>query len=214
MRQIHKETVEVTQIQASVRALCAVANFLRNKLTCAMHVMKSFTSSGCVKRASGRRVHGVQPTRTIDLSDCQAVRTVHGQSFLVEIAGVTLEDRFTSTPIYTLVHKELLSKSLHAKVTRQVPRMKTSMLAALELTVVDTKSTPSCRMYSWWTLLQTWAHCVFVDHQGLIPSDVTHTNNCLSAKLTRSKTIGEDRQVTFGPVHVFSCCFCMLSGSR
>ena len=48
--------VEVTQMQEVILALYAVVKLLGQKMTCAMNV----TSSGCVKHASGMRVHSVQ----------------------------------------------------------------------------------------------------------------------------------------------------------
>ena len=74
--------------------------------------------------------------------------------------------------------QELLSKAFQGKVTRQAPRMYTSMLGGPR---------GHHRRHQEYSL-------------GLKPVDVAVKNHCLSAKLTRSKTIDEDRQVTFRPV--------------
>ena len=51
------------------------------------------------------------------------------------------------------------------------------------------------------------ARCVSVDHRGLKPSDVQVTGNTMPAKLTRSKTTGDDKDVAFRMVHISSCCY-------
>ena len=50
------------------------------------------------------------------------------------------------------------------------------------------------------------------DHLGLKPSDIHVTGNKMSAKLTRSKTTGDDKDFAFCMVHITSCCF-MVSPS-
>ena len=37
----------------------------------------------------------------------------------------------------------------------------------------------------------------FIDHRGVKPIDVQVTGNTMSAKLTRSKTTGDDKDVAF-----------------
>ena len=60
-------------------------------------------------------------------------RAYHGQAFLKEIAGVKIEDRITSAPMYTTMYKELLPKALQGKVAHQAPRMYTSMLLSSQV---------------------------------------------------------------------------------
>ena len=82
-----------------------------------------------------------------------------------------------------------------------------SMLKSLEACVSDTKSLPFIRIYSWWVLLHNWCTLRFSDHRGLRPQDIKITNNTLDAVLSRSKTTGDDKNVTSCPVHVENCCF-------
>ena len=81
------------------------------------------------------------------------------------------------------------------------------MLAALEELTVDDKSLPYYSVYSRWILLQSWCTMRFSDHRGLKPSDVQVTGNTMLAKLTRSKTTGDDKDVAFRMVHISSCCY-------
>ena len=46
----------------------------------------------------------------------------------------------------------------------------------------------------------------FGDHRKLKPSDITVKDHCF-LPLKKSKTICEDRQETFWPVYIDSCCF-------
>ena len=46
----------------------------------------------------------------------------------------------------------------------------------------------------------------FSNHRGLKPSDVQVTGNTMAAKLTRSKTTGDVKDVAFRMVHISSCC--------
>ena len=62
-------------------------------------------------------------------------------------------------------------------------------------------------VYAWWILLQSWGTMRFGNHRGLKPSDVQVTGNTLAAKLTRSKTTGDVKDVAFRMVHISSCCF-------
>ena len=128
------------------------------------------------------------------LSHRQTVRAVHENSSKKSLKA---ENRWTSQHLFNLAYKDLLSKALQAKRTHQAHRVYTSMLGALEHIVIDTKNIPYFRIFSWWMLVQTCGMLRFGDHRGLRPSDVSVKNECFfSAKLTRSKTTGEDLTVT------------------
>ena len=121
-----------------------------------------------------------------------------------EVAGVTAQARIMTSSLYLVMQKELLTNSIPGRPTNQPPRMFMSMLAALEELTVDDKSLPYYRVYAWWILLQSWGAMRFSDHRGLKPSDVQVTGNTMSAKLTRSKTTGDDKDVAFRMVHISS----------
>ena len=70
------------------------------------------------------------------------------------------------------------------------------MLAALESIVCDTKSIPCCWKNTWLIHVQKLAHL------QIRRSDINVKNGCFSAKTTRSKTIGEDRQLIFRLVYI------------
>ena len=127
--------------------------------------------------------------------------------FMEEVAGVTAQARITTGSLYLVIQKELLANSIPGRPTRQAPRMFMSMLAALEELTVNDKALPHYRVYAWWILLQSWGTMRFSDHRGLKPTDVHVTGNSMSAKLTRSKTTGDDKDVAFRMVHIASCCF-------
>ena len=112
--------------------------------------------------------------------------------FMAVVAGVTAQSRFTTSSLYLVIKKELLSNAIPGRPTKQAPRMFMSMLAALEELTVDDKALPYYRVYAWWILLQSWGTMRFSDHRGLKPSDVQVTGNTMSAKLARSKTTGDD----------------------
>ena len=124
-----------------------------------------------------------------------------------KVAGVTAQARITTSSLYFVIQKERLAKSIPGRPTKQAPRMFMSMLAALEELAVDDKSLPYYRVYAWWILLQSWGMMRFSDHRGLKPSDVQVTGNTMSAKPTRSKTTGDDKDVAFRKVHFSSCCY-------
>ena len=127
--------------------------------------------------------------------------------FMEEVAGVTAQARSTTSSLYLVIQKELLANSIPGRPTEQAPRMFLSMLAALEELTVDDKSLPYYRVHAWWILLQSWGTMRFSDHRGPKPSDVQVTGNTMSAKLTRSKTTGDDKDVAFRMVHISSCCY-------
>ena len=127
--------------------------------------------------------------------------------FMEEVAGVTAQARITTSSLYLVIQMELLANSIPGRPTRQAPRMFMSMLAALEELTVNDKALPYYRVYAWWILLQSWGTMRFSDHRGLIPTDVLVTGNSMTAKLTRSKTTGDDKDVAFRMVRVASCCF-------
>ena len=75
---------------------------------------------------------------------------------------------------------------------------------------MDVTSPMYLRVYSWWMLLQNWATLRFSDHRGLNPSEVVFREGSFharQARLTRSKTIGQDKTITSKPLVVDASCF-------
>ena len=85
--------------------------------------------------------------------------------------------------------------------------MLVSMLEALETLVLCSDDAPYLRVYGWWVLLQNWGTLRFSDHRGLNPAQITVSAAEFQGTLTRSKTIGSDKNIRSRPVVVSSCCF-------
>ena len=132
-------------------------------------------------------------------------------SFLEEMAGVPADQRFTNSQLYQVVYQELLASALPGRPSKQAPRMLVSVLAALEPVVVDQDTPQYLRVFAWWLLLQAWATLRFSDHRGIRPENVELQNNRLVATLTRSKTLGSDRNLMSKRLVVDSCCFVRCS---
>ena len=120
---------------------------------------------------------------------------------------MTSEAKVTTTSVYLIIERELLASSLPGRLSKQAPRMLISMLTALEQLTIDDRALPYYRVYSWWVLIQSWGTLRFSDHRGLKPTDITVKGNSLAARLTRSKTTGDDKDVAFRMVHIADCCF-------
>ena len=81
------------------------------------------------------------------------------------------------------------------------------MLFFLEQLLMNETSSIHLRVYSWWMLVQNWAMLRFSDHRGLNPSQVALREGSFHARLTRSKTIGQDKTITSKPLVIDACCF-------
>ena len=122
--------------------------------------------------------------------------------FLVEMAGVDAEARFTSNQLYTVVNKELSTTALPGQPRKQGSRMLIAVLAALEKMVADSSQVRFFRLFAWWLGILR-----FSDHRGLLPSDVKCSGGSLQTKLSRSKTLGADREVQSRLVYIDQACF-------
>ena len=67
---------------------------------------------------------------------------------------------------------------------------------SLEDLVADEAQPVDFRIMAWWLMLQSWGTLRFADHRGLEPSNVRFEGGMFLAKLTRSKTLGSDKQVS------------------
>ena len=117
--------------------------------------------------------------------------------FFNEVTGTPETQRPTSRELYRVVFRELLSTALPGRPAKQAPRMLVSMLEALETLVASSDVAPYLRVYGWWVLLQNWGTLRFSDHRGLNPAQVTVSAAEFQATLTRSKTVGSDKNIRF-----------------
>ena len=132
--------------------------------------------------------------------------------FLEEVTGMPEAQRRTSNELYQVVYREIRSSALPGKPSKQAPRMLVTIIEALERCVVSAQVAPYLRVYAWWVLVQNWATLRFSDHRGLDPSSISVSCGELVAKLTRSKTIGPDKNIHSRPVFVSACCYITVSG--
>ena len=68
------------------------------------------------------------------------------------------------------------------------------------------------RIFEWCILVQQWETLRFDDHKGTKPSDFSFTGGSKTARVTRSKSIGSDRNVSSSMVYVYACCHIVMSG--
>ena len=127
--------------------------------------------------------------------------------FLEEMVGTPAQERLTGSALYGVIYRELLASAQPGRPTKQAPRILSPMLSLLEQLVMDVTSPMYLRVYSWWMLLQNWATLRFSDHRGLNPSEVVFREGSFHARLTRSKTIGQDKTITSKPLVVDASCF-------
>ena len=126
-----------------------------------------------------------------------ALKSAHqSMVFLEDVAGI--EERLTTNALYTVVYKELLSTSQPSGVPKQAPRYPAAVLESLESLVVNENAVFYLRLYSWWIVVQSWGTLRFADHRGLSLSEGFDVKgNALSARLTHSKTTGQDKALSY-----------------
>ena len=148
------------------------------------------------------QVRQSEPSNRGALKDCHAAF-----QFLEEVAGLPAERKQTSTELYSLMYKEVLSKATPGRPVRQSPRMFVRLLAEIETLVVDPSKQTYLRIIGWWVLLQSWGTLRFSDHRGLLPKQITVDNTGFTGVLSRSKTLGSDKTVGSRPVFVHAACY-------
>ena len=133
-----------------------------------------------------------------------ALRNAHrGFGFLDETAGVTPEDSVTMNPIF----HEMLSKAIPGRSSKQAPRMPVALILAIEKFLMDTSNLPYMRLYAWFMALLNWATIRFSDHRGILPESISWWPSGFTAVLSRSKTLGSDKNVLSRPLRVDNSCF-------
>ena len=148
------------------------------------------------------QVRQSEPSNRGALKDCHA-----SFQFLEEVAGLPAEQKQTSTELYTLMYKEVLSQATPGRPVRQSPRMFVKLLAEIESLVIDPSKQTNLRIFGWWVLLQSWGTLRFSDHRGLVPKQITVDDTGFTGVLSRSKTLGTDKTVGSRPVFVHAACF-------
>ena len=134
--------------------------------------------------------------------------------FLDIVSGVESQHRVTNSQLENSFRERYL-----AKITKQAPRMFTAMLRSLELMIMSNTSPLYLRIYAWWICAQSWATLRFDHHGGLNPKDVKIDSTALTALLTRSKTLGEDKSLHPRAIIIDAACYlhtkdCILTGWR
>ena len=146
------------------------------------------------------QVRQSEPSNRGALKDCHA-----SFQFLEEVAGLPAEQKQTSTELYTLMYKEVLSQATPGRPVRQSPRMFVKLLAEIESLVIDPSKQTYLRIFGWWVLLQSWGTVRFSDHRGLVPKQITVDDTGFTGVLSRSKTLGTDKTVGSRPVFSLLC---------
>ena len=150
--------------------------------------------------------HVVRPT--VRVPSRETLRTVQQGSFEgEEMVGTPAQERLTRSALYGVIYRELLASAQPGRPSKQAPRMLSPKLFFLEQLVMNETSPMYLRVYSWWMLVQNWATLRFSDHRGLNPGEVTFREGSFHARLTRSKTIGQDKTITSKPLVTDACCF-------
>ena len=136
-----------------------------------------------------------------------ALKAAHqSMAFLEDVAGV--EEKLTTNALYTVVYKELLATAQPGRTPKQAHRYPVAVLESFEELVVSESATFYLRVYAWWLLLQCWGTLRFADHRGLNPGKGFEVKgNALEARLTHSKTIGADRNLSHRLVIVSEHCY-------
>ena len=137
-----------------------------------------------------------------------ALRGAHTAiAFIEDVAGVEQSEKVTGTQVYAIFQKEILANTLPSRPVKQAPRMLVGIISMLENLVVSESTSVYHRIYAWWILVQSWGILRFDDHRGIKPQDVSLVGGSLSARLTRSKTLGSDRSVGSRQFFINAPCF-------
>ena len=107
------------------------------------------------------------------------------------MSRVDAEARFTSNQVYTVVYKKLFNNSASRSATETSSAHAHRHAGRVTFRVVALR---------------------FSDHRGLLPSDVKCAGGSLQAKLSRSKTLGADREVQSRPAYIDQACFIASPG--
>ena len=121
-------------------------------------------------------------------------RLTKDRFFLEEMAGSKRGERPSLSPLYASTYKELRNKTGAQDVHFHLGVSGTNRLRQKEYPVLQGV-----------LLVGPPAELEHVALRRL--QDELVKGNSFSAKLTRAKTTGEDRELTFRPAYIDSCCF-------
>ena len=111
--------------------------------------------------------------------------------------------------MYAIIQKEILANTLPSRPMSQAPRMLVGIISMLDNLVGSESASVYHHIYAWWILVQSWGTLRFDDHRGIKPRDVSFVGGSLSARLTRSETLGSDRSV--GSRQIFISASCVIA---
>ena len=138
----------------------------------------------------------------------RALRNAHrGFGLLDETAGSTPEDSVTMNSLYSVILHEMLSQAIPGRPSKQAPRMLVALIFAIEKFLMDTSNLPYMRLCAWFMALQNWATLRFSDHRGILPESISWGPSGFTAVLSRSKTLGSDKNVLSRPLRADNSCF-------
>ena len=80
-------------------------------------------------------------------------------------------------------------------------------ILAIEKFLMDTSNLPYMRLHAWFMALQNWATPRFSDHREILPESISWGPSGFAAVLSRSKTLGSDKNVLSRPLRVDNSCF-------
>ena len=101
----------------------------------------------------------------------------------------------------------MLTKAIPGKPSKQAPRVPAALILALETFLMDSTNLPYMRLYACFMALQNWATLRFSDHRVILPESISWRPSGFAAVLSRSKTLGSDKNVLSRPLRVDTSCF-------
>ena len=183
------------------------ASTLRARVRASKKYLALLAVSADVAFPSVSHLIGFLESRHSDPCNRGALKAAHQcMAFLEDVAGI--DEKLTTNALYTVVYRELLATAQPGRTPRQARRYPLAVLESLEELVLSESATFFLRVYAWWLLLQCWGTLRFADHRGLNPGrDFEVRGNALEARLTHSKTIGADRNLSHRMVVVSEQCY-------
>ena len=105
------------------------------------------------------------------------------------------------------IFHEMLSKAIPRRPSKQAPRTLAALLLAFVKFLMDPSNLPYMRVYAWFMAHQNWATLRFSDHRGVLPDSIAGRPSRFTAVLSRSKTLGSDKNVLSRPLRGDISCF-------
>ena len=119
------------------------------------------------------------------------VREAHSHGFCVQ----RLQSWSGLRHSVLICQEGLLATSLGNRTLKQAPRFPIVLLVAFEELLSDENQPCYFRIIAWWLLLQSRGTLRFADHREIEPKLVKFVGGTWTATLSRSKTLGADKEV-------------------